>query len=127
VGFRIRALVSARDAFGAGSAVSSPTSVVPEVTPPTNVSPPTITGTPQAGQTVTAAGAGTCTGNPVGFGFQWLRRDAVGGACAAIPGATAATYLLGAADVGSTIRVAVTARNAAGEGTAVSAQTPVVT
>lgn len=127
IGFRVRVQVSARGPSGTGTAVSSPTSVVPEIAPPTNVSPPTITGTPQSGQTLTAAGAGTWTGNPTGFSFQWLRCDAAGAACAPIPGATAATYVLGATDVGSTIRVQVTARNAAGDGIAVSAQTAVVT
>jgi hypothetical protein len=56
-----------------------------------------------------------------------MRCDAAGGACADVPGATGGTYVLGAADVGSTMRVAVTARNAAGEATAVSAPTAVVT
>ena len=66
-------------------------------------------------------------GTRSGFTFRWLRCDATGGACVDIPGATAARTSVVGADVGSTIRVAVTARNAAGEATAVSAQTAVVT
>ena len=127
VGSRLRVAVAARSSFGAGASVSTPTAVVPESTPPTNLSPPTIAGTPQVGQTLTAQGAGTWTGNPSSFAFRWQRCDAAGGACADITGATGATYAVTGADVGSTIRVAVTARNAAGEATAVSAPTTVVT
>lgn len=127
IGSRIRVAVTARSSSGTGAAVSSPTSVVPETAPPSNVSPPTISGTPQVGQTLTAAGAGTWTGNPVGFSFQWQRCDSAGGACVAISGATAPTYVLVSADAGSTFRVAVTARNSVGEATAVSLPTAVVT
>jgi hypothetical protein len=126
VGFRLRVAVSGRSPSGSATALSTPTAVVPETGPPTNVAPPTITGTPQVGQTLTAAGAGTWTGNPVGFGFRWLRCDGAGGACGDIAGATAAAYLVTSADAGATIRVAVTARNSAGETTAISAQTAVV-
>jgi hypothetical protein len=127
VGSRIRVSVSARSAFGSTASVSTPTAVVAESVPPTNVSPPTIAGSPQVGQTLTAQGAGTWTGNPTAFTFRWQRCDAAGGACADIAGATGGTYVLTSADAGSTIRVAVTARNAAGEATAVSAPTAVVT
>ena len=127
VGSRIRVAVTARNSLGSATSVSAPTAVVPEIAPPVNVSPPTISGTPQVGQTLTAQGAGIWTGNPFEFRFQWLRCDAAGGACAAIPGATAGTYVLTSGDVGAAIRVAVTARNAAGETTAVSAPSAPVT
>lgn len=61
------------------------------------------------------------------FTYQWLRCDSSGAGCAAIGGATAATYAVGSADVGSTLRVQVTAANAGGSGQAASAQTAVVT
>jgi hypothetical protein len=127
VGSRIRIAVTARSPLGSATSVSAPTSVVPEVVPPVNVTPPPISGTPQVGQTLTAQGAGTWTGNPFEFQFQWLRCDASGEACAAVPGATAGTYPVTSADLGATIRVAVTARNAAGVTTAVSAPTAPVT
>src|SRR6185437_14488349 len=47
-------------------------------------------------------------------------------ACASITGATAKTYLLTSADVGSTLRIVVTATNKGGSGTATSAATAVV-
>lgn len=127
VGARIRVAVTARNTLASATSVSSPTAVVPEIAPPVNVSPPTISGTPQVGQTLTAQGAGTWTGNPVEFRFQWLRCDAAGGTCVSIPGATAGTYGVTSGDTGATIRVAVTARNGAGETTAVSGPTAPVT
>ena len=124
-GSTIRVVVGARNAFGTATAASTPTAVVPVGTP-TNTSPPTISGAPQVGQTLTA-GTGGWTGNPTSFSFQWQRCNAGGTSCIDISGATAGTYVLGSGDLGSTVRVAVTARNAVGEATAVSAATSVVT
>ena len=45
---------------------------------------------------------------PGAFSYGWLRCDALGGSCASIAGATAATYTPVAADVNSTLRGAVT-------------------
>jgi hypothetical protein len=53
---------------------------------------------------------------PTSFAHQWQRCDRGGGNCRAIAGATAGAYTLAAADVGSTIRVVETARNASGAG-----------
>jgi hypothetical protein len=52
--------------------------------------------------------------------FQWLRCDAHFSGCTSIPGATAATYTLVAADVGHVLGASVTATNAAGSTTALS-------
>jgi hypothetical protein len=125
-GATIRVAVTARNAAGVATAVSAQTPVVAAVAAPTNTSAPTITGTPQAGQTLTA-GAGSWTGNPTSFGFQWQRCDSAGANCVGISGATAGTYVLGSADQASTIRVSVTATNSVGSATTLSAQTPVVT
>lgn len=93
---------------------------------PTNATPPTITGTPQTGQTLTASpGAWNSDTTPT-FAYQWQRCDAQGNACAAISGATAQTYAVQTADVGSTLRVVVTATNPTGSGSANSSQTGVV-
>jgi hypothetical protein len=45
---------------------------------------------------------------PGAFSYGWLRCNAAGGSCASIAGASAATYTPVAADVGSTLRGAVT-------------------
>jgi hypothetical protein len=75
-----------------------------------NVTAPTISGTPQQGQTLTA-NAGGWTGAPSGFTYQWARCDAAGANCAAIPGATAQTYVVAVGDKGAPIAVTVTAAN----------------
>jgi len=75
-----------------------------------NVTPPTISGTAQQGQTLTA-GVGTWSFDEdyLTYQYQWLRCDAAGANCVAISGKTSAFLLLTASDVGSTIRVQVTA------------------
>jgi len=93
--------------------------------PPVNTSPPTISGTPEDGQTLTASN-GSWTNNPTSYSYQWRRCDAAGAGCAGIAGATGQSYLLVSADVGSTLRVLVTASNAAGSSSASSAQTALV-
>lgn len=75
---------------------------------PTNTVAPAITGTTVVGQTLTASN-GTWTGTAtITYARQW-KRDGV-----AISGATGATYVLVAGDVGKTITVTVTATNGVG-------------
>jgi hypothetical protein len=95
-------------------------------TPPANTSPPTISGAAQQGQTLTASPGSWSGTQPISYGYEWRRCDSAGGSCAAIAGATASSYTLTSADVGSTLRVAVTGSNSAGSATAVSAPTAVV-
>jgi hypothetical protein len=55
---------------------------------------------------------GRWTGTPgIDYGYQWQRCDAKGKACQNLAAATAATYLPGNEDVGSTLRVVVSAGN----------------
>ena len=85
---------------------------------------PTVTGTAVQGETLTAD-PGTWSGGP-SYAYQWRRCDTLGANCANIGGATAQTYDVQAADVGSTLRVRVTASNANGAAVAFSAATAVV-
>lgn len=105
---------------------SDPTDVVAPLPPPANKTVPTITGVAQRLQALRVTGNGTWSAYPTGFAYQWLRCDAAGDNCDPIDGAIASGYTLVLADVGKTIRLSVTARNAAGTGTAVSAQSAVV-
>jgi hypothetical protein len=92
---------------------------------PANTALPVISGTVQDAQTLTAS-AGTWRGAPTAFAYQWQRCDPAGANCVDIQGATAPTYLLTAAEVGSTIRVSVSGQNAVAAASAVSVATPVV-
>ncbi|HEU5243649.1 MAG TPA: LamG-like jellyroll fold domain-containing protein, partial [Gaiellaceae bacterium] len=93
--------------------------------PPANTSPPTISGTAMQGQTLTA-GPGSWSRKPTSYAYQWLRCNATGVSCGPLAGATAKTYVLTSSDVGSTLRVKVTATNGSGSGTATSGATAVV-
>jgi subtilisin family serine protease len=91
----------------AGCSASPPPAV------PVNTASPTISGTAQAGQTLTAS-TGQWSNSPTGYAYAWSRCDSGGANCSAVSGATSSSYQLQSADVGSTVRVAVTASNAAG-------------
>jgi hypothetical protein len=128
VGSTMRVLVSATNAGGTATALSTQTALVasaPVATAPASTALPQVSGTAQAGQTLTAS-TGTWTGSPGSYGYQWKRCDSAGATCASITGATANTFALTTTDVGKTLRVAVTATNGVGSTTATSAQTAVV-
>ena len=98
----------------AGNDVASFTtgmSGVPAVTNnSTNTAPtgaPTITGTAQVGQTLTAVTTGIADANGLtspGYTYQWIQAN---GTEADIASANSSTYILGAADLGKTIKVKV--------------------
>ncbi len=90
---------------------------------PTSVSPPSVSGVTEVGHTL-KANAGSWSGGPTSLALHWERCNSLGSGCAAIAGASGATYVLTAADLGATIRVQETASNGAGAGApAASAQT----
>lgn len=103
---------------------SAQASVTVGSAPPANTALPTISGTTIDGEVLSAT-TGTWTGAD-SYAYQWLSCDSAGGSCVAIASATANTYTLVSADVGSTIRVRVTATNAFGSTSADSAQTELI-
>ena len=121
-GSAIRVLVTATNAGGSASASSAATETVIPAGPPANVSPPTISGTVQDGQLLSAT-TGSWSGSPTSYAYAWQRCDASGSGCAPLSGADEATYELDEDDIGSTMRVLVTATNAGGSAGAVSAAT----
>ena len=125
IGSTLRVAVTASNAAGSTTAVSAQTAVVTSPQPPANTSLPVISGSPVNGQQLSAS-TGVWSGSPTSYAYEWRRCDATGAACTPIFGATSTTYTLTVADLGSTIRAAVTATNPAGSTTAVSTQTAVV-
>jgi hypothetical protein len=94
---------------------------------PTNTAAPTISGQPVEGQVLTASTGSWGGDQPITFTYQWQRCDQSAQNCANVVGATNQTYTLTQADVGRTMRVAVTGTNASGSSTATSAPTAIVT
>src|SRR5919198_3476582 len=92
---------------------------------PQSTAAPTITGNLAVGQTLTAV-TGTWLNFPVTYTYQWQRCDAAGANCAAIPGATAQTYVIAPGDAGFTLEVVVGATNVYGSASATSPPTGVV-
>jgi sugar lactone lactonase YvrE len=125
VGETLRVRVTATNSVGSASATSQASAPVAAI-PPANTAAPTISGAARDGQTLTAS-TGSWNGSPpLGYAYQWERCNASGESCANVSGATASTYLLGHADVGSTLRVAVTASNPGGAASSTSAASAVV-
>jgi len=94
---------------------------------PTNTTAPAVTGTAQAGQTLTASQGSWTSDSTATYTYQWMTCDTQGNNCANIANATNQTYVVQTGDVGKTIRVTVTAKNASGSTSATSAQTGTVT
>jgi hypothetical protein len=85
---------------------------------------PTIAGSSAIGSSLSAA-PGSWSPQPTAIAYQWERCSA-GGSCSAIDGATTQSYTVADADVGAQLEVAVTASDASGSTTAVSAPSPTV-
>ncbi len=140
VGATLRMRVTAANSAGSASADSAQTQVVTAagsgggggggggggsgagMAAPTSSAAPTITGLARQGGTLSAS-TGSWSGNPTGYSYRWSQCDHAGSSCAPIGGATSSSYQVAKADVGSTLRVSVTATNAGGAGTATSAPT----
>jgi hypothetical protein len=130
-GYALLVTVTATNSYGIVGADSLPTVIVgakpglPSPGIPAATVSPSATGVPAVGSKLTAT-----TGGFVGAGntyaFQWQRCDTQGLDCDSITGANSGTYLLKAADLGSTIRVVVTAKNALGSASAYSDVTSVI-
>jgi hypothetical protein len=120
----VAALVAAMTMF-AGSSFAQGSAAQANYAPQ-NTALPTISGTAQAGQTLTASnGTWTADTTPT-YTDVWQACDAQGNSCVAITGATATTYAVQTGDVGKTLRVVVTATTPSGSTAATSAQTAVV-
>jgi uncharacterized repeat protein (TIGR01451 family) len=138
LGSRIRVVVTASNGAGSAQLITPMTAVVlgPPIIPLVNGQPnpdllPQITGAAQQGLTLVAS-TGSWSAFPtegLTYSYEWLRCSGAGvESCSAIAGATSDVYAVSAADVGSVLRVRVTAKNGAlPDGIAVSQATAAVT
>ena len=127
-GHALTCQVTATNPGGSASATSTATDPVkPGPAPaPMNSGLPLISGTARQFETLTTT-PGLWTGGVSSFAYQWLRcATASGDQCVPVAGATTTTYPLTRDDIGSTMRVDVTATNANGATTARSAPSAVV-
>ena len=81
---------------------------------PVNTLPPAITGTPTTGETASCS-TGSWTNSPASYNYLWLLDGHP------LPGETAQTHSIGAADAGHELACEVTAMNGAGPASATSA------
>jgi hypothetical protein len=127
-GSTIRIMIRGRNGAGVAFGVSNHTLPILHKTlfGPAVSQAPTITGPARAGEVLTATD-GTWTGEaPITFAYAWQRCDATGSGCKPIGGAKKQTYKPGKNDVGSTIRVAVTATNVVNKATVSSDATDTI-
>jgi hypothetical protein len=96
------------------------------LTAPLAIAPSAISGSAVQGQVLTAS-SGSWTGSPDSYAYQWERCSSSGEDCSEIDAATETSYKLASGDVGSTLRVVVTAENSVGSTEAASEPTAVVT
>ncbi|MGZ4389032.1 MAG: calcium-binding protein, partial [Gaiellaceae bacterium] len=116
IGWRLAFDVVATNSEGTGEARSALTPAVAGDPPfhDFRAPLPVISGKFNAQQQVIAS-TGTWLGTqPMTFAYQWSRCDSAGNNCVNIAGATASSYVQTDADVGSTLRVVVTASNVGG-------------
>jgi len=121
----IRLLVT--NVLGQSATVEHNVTVTPEPPPPppptapSNTTVPKISGTAQAGQTLTASSGSWSGSAPIGYSYQWQQDGTTN-----IAGATSSSYEPVVSDVGHTLDVVVTASNSVGKASATSAQTAAV-
>jgi hypothetical protein len=112
VGHTLRVTVTATDAGGATSATSLPSGLV-EAAAPRRGKAPKVSGAAHDGQLLSVAGGSWKGTPPESFAYEW-QACSRSGACTAIPGADSASYRVASSQIGSKLRVLVTATNAAG-------------
>ena len=123
VGNTVQIVVTAKNSVGSANATSPITAVV-AAKPPANTAVPTISGIAQAGQSMSATSGSWSGTPPLTYTYQWQGCNSLGASCVNIAGATGSSYTLQPSDVGNTVRVVVTATNAAGSAAANSAVSP---
>jgi CHRD domain/Ig domain of plant-specific actin-binding protein len=115
-------MVTATNSAGTSSVTSNLTSaVLAKATSPVNSRLPAISGSATVGQTLHASSRAWTGVAMDGLAFQWNGCNSNGSACSSIAGATGQSYGVSKADVGTALRVNVTATNSNGSTSASSA------
>jgi hypothetical protein len=127
VGQRMSVTVTATNAGGSSSANAPMTAMVTAPLPPApvNTAPPKISGSAVEGQTLSVT-TGAWTGEPTSYSYRWQDCNALGEGCLNVSAATDSSYTLAASNVGSTVRVLVTATNEGGSTSISSTATALV-
>ena len=125
VGDTLEAVVTATNPAGHPSATSAPTPPILIAAPVDDV-PPAISGIAQEGETLSASN-GTWENSPASYAFQWFDCDSAGLGCNYIATGDSSSYVAASTDLGFTLRVSVTAKNAGGNASVMSAATAPIT
>jgi hypothetical protein len=113
-------LVSTASTSAQGGITSAPGQLAP-----LSESLPSISGDTFVGQTLKAY-SGKWNGPAATYSYQWVRCSSSGTACVPIAAATLQTYVVAASNVGSTLRLVVTASNKNGSAISTSEATPII-
>ncbi len=117
-GDTLRVIVTATNGVGTVPATSEASTQILGVGP-SNTEPPGVSGTPTAGQLLTASSGKWSGTEPITYEYEWLRCNASGEACTqAQAPSLLPTYVAQGADVNHTLRANVIATNIAGKGEA---------
>jgi hypothetical protein len=123
VGSTIGLTLRVSDATGAISAYAALVGPIAAADAPiTPSTPPAVSGAARVGGTLTAE-SGVWIPEPTGFAYSWLRCNANGRLCAAIPGATRASYRPTREDQGHVLVADVIARTGSSTQSALTAAT----
>jgi hemolysin type calcium-binding protein/WD40 repeat protein len=116
IGFTLRVWIAGANPAGTDTAITNHTFPVVDKQhfAPTVSSAPVVAGTAVTGRQLTADRGSFSGDSPITMSFVWQRCDATGAACRTIAGARKVVYFPTRADVGYTLRIAVTATNAYG-------------
>lgn len=125
VGYLIEVRVTVTNGAGSTTASSSRTAPTLNMAPRSTIAP-SISGAMLEGSLIAARVGSWASASALTYTFSWMRCDASGAACAAIPGATTSTLRLVSADAGIRVKVAVTAHAGGSQTTAISAASTTV-
>jgi hypothetical protein len=113
IGKTLALVVTATNAAGSTSATSTVTGLIEGILPK-NTALPTISGLLKKGASLSTTNGSWSGSEPISYTYQWQLCTALKTECLDVAKATSPTFLLGLLQVANTVRVIVTATNAAG-------------